>query len=254
MKQSRKVAKVAYQGLSELVKFGKFIEVQDTPVGSLINVEAVDEHVAPRPKFQFAFEEIEVSDVEEDQEDQENELSENEFEIFIQQSISIPEEDVAVTPPIVTERESDTMVQSSSPTPEPMDALITKLQRTTRKPPQIFLVDTEPPSESDPEDSTHALLPRKRKRRDPRPGVLITDPVHKKSTSIELGSMAQNIQSPFTETSPVIQYIPNPILEPITVDQDFQSPIVEEEVIPSEEAQASGSSFEIPELDISKGK
>ncbi|CAH1440096.1 unnamed protein product [Lactuca virosa] len=38
------------------------------------------------------------------------------------------------------------------------------------------------------------------------------------------------------------------------MDQDFQSPIVEEEVIPSEGAQASGSSFETPELDISKGK
>ncbi|CAH1440330.1 unnamed protein product [Lactuca virosa] len=38
------------------------------------------------------------------------------------------------------------------------------------------------------------------------------------------------------------------------MDQDFQSPIVEEEVIPSEGAQASRSSFETPELDISKGK
>nr|KAJ0195538.1 hypothetical protein LSAT_V11C700352750 [Lactuca sativa] len=84
--------------------------------------------------------------------------------------------------------------------------------------------------------------------------MLITDPVHKKSTPIELGSMAQNIQSPFTETSPVIQDIPSPILEPITVDQDFQCPIVEEEVIPSEGAQALGCSFEILELDISKGK
>ncbi|CAI9295426.1 unnamed protein product [Lactuca saligna] len=38
------------------------------------------------------------------------------------------------------------------------------------------------------------------------------------------------------------------------MDQDFESPIVEQEVFPSEGAQASGSSFEAPELDISKGK
>ncbi|CAH1413112.1 unnamed protein product [Lactuca virosa] len=38
------------------------------------------------------------------------------------------------------------------------------------------------------------------------------------------------------------------------MDQDFESPIVEQEVLPSEGAQASGSSFEAPELDISKGK
>nr|KAJ0196113.1 hypothetical protein LSAT_V11C700373830 [Lactuca sativa] len=38
------------------------------------------------------------------------------------------------------------------------------------------------------------------------------------------------------------------------MDQDFQSPVVEEEVLPSEGAQASGSSFETPVLDISKGK
>ncbi|CAH1423019.1 unnamed protein product [Lactuca virosa] len=124
MKQSRKAAKVAYQGLKELIKFGKFAEVEDTPAASSINVEVAEEHVAPKPKFQFAFEEIE-------------------------QSILIPEEDVAVTPPIVTERESDIMVQSASPTPEQMDALITELQRTARKPPQTVHVDTEPPSGSD---------------------------------------------------------------------------------------------------------
>ncbi|CAH1419872.1 unnamed protein product [Lactuca virosa] len=125
MKQSRKAAKVAYQGLKELVKFGKFAEFEDTPA-------------------------IKVSDDEEDQEDQGNEFLENEFENFIQQSILIPEEDVVVTPQIVTERESDTMVQSSSPTPEQMDALIAELQQTTRKSPQTVLVDTEPPSGSDP--------------------------------------------------------------------------------------------------------
>nr|KAJ0216265.1 hypothetical protein LSAT_V11C300108330 [Lactuca sativa] len=109
-KQSRKTAKVAYQWLKELVKFGKFAEVENTPAGSSINAEASEEHVAPKPKFQFAFEKIVVSDDEEDQEDQGKELSENEFENFIQQSISILDEDVAVTPLSVFEREMVTMV------------------------------------------------------------------------------------------------------------------------------------------------
>nr|KAJ0218608.1 hypothetical protein LSAT_V11C300137590 [Lactuca sativa] len=81
------------------------------------------------------------------------------------------------------------MVQSSSPTPEQMDALIAEHQRIARKPPQTVPVDTQPPSKTDPEDSSHTLLPRKRKK----------------------------------------------------------------EVIPSKGAPASGSSFEIPEPDISKG-
>ncbi|CAH1431065.1 unnamed protein product [Lactuca virosa] len=190
MKQSRKSAKVAYQGSKELVKFGKFSKIEDTPTVGSINAEVADEHVAPKPKFQFAIEEIELSDKEEDQEDQENELTEKEFDDFIQQSISNPDNDAAVTPPVVTEKESDTTVQSFFSTPEQMDALIAELQRTARKPPQIVPVTTEPPSKSDPEDSTYALLPNKQKRRDPRPGVLITDPVQKKYTLIEPGSMA----------------------------------------------------------------
>ncbi|CAI9292130.1 unnamed protein product [Lactuca saligna] len=102
MKQSRKVAKVAYQGLKELVKFGKFAKLEDTPVVSLINVEIAEEHVSPMSKFQLTFEEIE--------------------------SISIPEEDATVIPPTVTERDRDIIVQSSIPTPEQADALVAELQ------------------------------------------------------------------------------------------------------------------------------
>ncbi|CAH1452011.1 unnamed protein product [Lactuca virosa] len=106
--------------------------------------------MVPKPKFQFAIEEIELSDDEEDQEDQENELIEKEFKDIIQQSISNLEKDAAVTPQVVTERESDTTVQSSIPTHEHMDALIEEFHRTVRKPPQTVPVATEPPSESDP--------------------------------------------------------------------------------------------------------
>ncbi|CAH1420577.1 unnamed protein product [Lactuca virosa] len=145
-------------------------------------------------------------------------------------------------------------MHSTISTPEQMDALIAELQRTAWKPPQTVPVTTERPSESDSEESAHTLLPWKRKRRDPRPRVLIIDPVQKKSTPIEPDSMAQNIQSTFTESSPVIQDILSPLPEPIPMDQDFKRQFVEEEFIPSEGALASGSSFETPVLDISKSK
>nr|KAJ0190199.1 hypothetical protein LSAT_V11C800412640 [Lactuca sativa] len=78
--------------------------------------------------------------------------------------------------------------------------------------------------------------------------------VQKKSTPIEPGSMDQNIQSTFTEFSLVIQEIQSSFPKPNPMDQDVQSPVVEEKGMPSEGAQASGSSFETPDLDISKGK
>ncbi|CAI9271001.1 unnamed protein product [Lactuca saligna] len=72
--------------------------------------------------------------------------------------------------------------------------------------------------------------------------------------------MVQNIESTFIE--PILSLLPestrmdqefeSPIVE--QEDQDFKSPIIEQEVLPLEWAQASGSSFEAPELDISKGK
>ncbi|CAH1416285.1 unnamed protein product [Lactuca virosa] len=132
----------------------------------------------------------------------------------------------AVISPNETEKEINIFKQPNDPTPEQMGDLIEKLQSTARKPPQTVHVITEPPSESDQEDSAHVLLPRKRKRRDPRPKVLITDTVQNVSTPVEPSPMAQNIESTFIESSPVMQEISTPGL----------------------------SSFEALELDILKGK
>ncbi|CAH1443896.1 unnamed protein product [Lactuca virosa] len=176
-----------------------------------INVEVAEEHVAPKSKFRFAFEEVELSD-DEEEEDQEKHLIENEFEDFLQ-SISISKEDVVVTPSAVTERDCDSTVQLYSPTPEQMDALIADLQRTARKPPQTVPVTTEPPSESDQDDSAHVLLLRKRKRIDSRPGVLITDSVQNLSTPIESSFVAQNTENTFSESYPVMQEISSPLPE-----------------------------------------
>lgn len=182
--------------MKELVKFGMFSKVENTSAASSINVEVGEEHVAPKPKFQFVFEKVEVP-YDEEEENQEKDLTENKFEDFLE-SISILEEDLAVTTSTGTERDHDSIVQSYSPTPGQMDALIFELQRIVRKPPQTVPVTTEPPSKSDQEDLAHILLLRKRKRRDPRPGVLITEPIQNVSIPIEPSSVVQNIESTFT--------------------------------------------------------
>ena len=58
MKQTRKAAKVAFKGLKELVKFGKFVETENVPQVRVINDEVVEEHVAPPTKFSFSFEDV----------------------------------------------------------------------------------------------------------------------------------------------------------------------------------------------------
>ncbi|CAI9303329.1 unnamed protein product [Lactuca saligna] len=134
----KKATKISYLGLKEFVKFGKFAEVKDTPTASSINVEIFEGHVAPIPKFQFAFEEVEVSDDEGDA-SQEKELTENEFDDFLQ-GISIPDDNIhmcesskepvneAVISPDEIENEVNIFKQLNDPTPEQMDALISELQ------------------------------------------------------------------------------------------------------------------------------
>ncbi|CAH1445384.1 unnamed protein product [Lactuca virosa] len=99
-----------------------------------------------------------------------------------------------------------------------MEALIEQLQSTTRKPPQAVPVTTEYPSRSDKHDSNASLMPRKRRRRDQRSGVLITEPVQQPTSIVELAQ----------------------------VDQDDQSPIFYEDFLPNKEAFASGSSSAPP--------
>ncbi|CAH1423282.1 unnamed protein product [Lactuca virosa] len=72
----------------------------------------------------------------------------------------------------------------------------------------------------------------KRKRRDPRSGVLISDQVQKEVSKIEPDSMTQNIPSPVTESIPVIQEISSMLPESTPMYKDFQSPIIEEVVFP----------------------
>ncbi|CAI9281674.1 unnamed protein product [Lactuca saligna] len=123
--------------------------------------------------------------------------------------------------PTEIEKEINIFKQPNNLMAEQMEDLIEKLQSTMRKPPQTVHVTTEPPFESDNEDSAHIHLLRKRKEE-------IQDLECLSPTLIKL-------------------YL-------LRLSLDFESPILEQEVLPSQGAQTYGSSFEAPELDISKGK
>ncbi|CAH1439994.1 unnamed protein product [Lactuca virosa] len=100
----------------------------------------------------------------------------------------------AVISPAETEKEINVFKQQNDPTPEQMEALIDKLQSTARKPPQAVYVTSESPSGSDNDNSKASLLPRKRKRRDPRPRVLSTEPVQHPSQIVEPAQVTHDVQ------------------------------------------------------------
>ncbi|CAH1448106.1 unnamed protein product [Lactuca virosa] len=82
-----------------------------------------------------------------------------------------------VDTPAESEKDVNIFKQSNDPTPKQMDALIAQLQSTARKPPQAVPVISDSPFESDKIDSNASLAPRRRRRKDPRLGVLSTEPV-----------------------------------------------------------------------------
>ncbi|CAH1440269.1 unnamed protein product [Lactuca virosa] len=178
-----------------------------------------EEHVAPsKSNLSFSFE---VSDDDDDVD----------FRMFVPSKEPINE---VVISPAETEKEINIFKQPNDPTPEQMEALIEQLQLTSRRPPQAVPVTTESPYGSDKDDSNASLMPKKRRRRDPRPGVLITKPVQQPTSNVEPSRVIQDDQSP--------------IIEPVAVHQDVQSPIFYEDFdfLANEETFASGSSSAPP--------
>ncbi|CAH1433407.1 unnamed protein product [Lactuca virosa] len=102
----------------------------------------------------------------------------------------------AVISPAEIENEINIFKQPNNPTPEQMESLIEKLQSAARKPPQAVPVATECPFGSDKDDSNASLMPRKQRRRDPRPRVLIIKPVQQPNSTGEPAQVQQDNQSP----------------------------------------------------------
>ncbi|CAH1437902.1 unnamed protein product [Lactuca virosa] len=121
-----------------------------------------------------------------------------------------------------------------------MEALLDKLQSNARKPPQVVYVTSESPYGSDKDNSKASLLRRKQKRRDPRPGVLSTEPVQQPSQIVESAQVTHDVQSPIIEPAQVIQDVQSPIIEPDQAHQDVQSQMTNVETF------ASGSSSAPP--------
>ncbi|CAH1428052.1 unnamed protein product [Lactuca virosa] len=102
---------------------------------------------------------------------------------------------------------------------------------TARKPLQAILITTDSPSRSDKDDLNASLLPRKRRRRYLRPGVLIVEPVQQPTSNVEPAQVIQDDQSLIVEPAQVIQDDQSPIVEPAQVHQDDQGLIVELEQV-----------------------
>ncbi|CAI9287501.1 unnamed protein product [Lactuca saligna] len=112
----------------------------------------------------------------------------------------------------VNDDDDDDDVRMFEPLKEPVNEA-----STARKPPQA-VPDTKSPSGSDKDDSNASLMSRKRRRRDPRSGVLITKPIQQLTSNVE----------------------------PAQVNQDDQSPIFYEDLLANEEIFSSRSSSTPP--------
>ncbi|CAH1431214.1 unnamed protein product [Lactuca virosa] len=145
-----------------------------------------EEHVAPsRPNLSFSFEVSDSDDdydVNNDDDGCDSDDDGMDFRMFVPPKDPVNE---AVISPAETEKEINIFKQPNDPTPEQIEALIARLQSTARKPPQAVPVTPESPSESDKDDLNASLVPRKRRRRDPRPGVLVTEPVQQPTPIVE---------------------------------------------------------------------
>ncbi|CAI9281021.1 unnamed protein product [Lactuca saligna] len=150
MKQSRKLAKVTFQGLKELVKFGRFVKKEGVQATSTPIAIVVEEHVAlSRSNLSFLFEVPDDDDDDDDYDDNDNDDYDNnddvKFHLFIPSKEPVNE---AMITPAETEYVINIFKQPDNPAPELMEALIKELQSTARKPPQAVPVTFESPYES----------------------------------------------------------------------------------------------------------
>ncbi|CAH1454490.1 unnamed protein product [Lactuca virosa] len=163
MKQSRKSAKFAFQGLKELVKFGKFAETEGIQASST-PIALVEEEQKTQPRSNISSS-VEVpdddddnNDDDDDDDDDSNDVDDMSFPLFVPPKEPVNE--VVITT-AETETEFNIFRQPNIPTPEQMDALIKELHSTARKPPQSVPVTVESPSESAKEEPNASQIPRK---------------------------------------------------------------------------------------------
>ncbi|CAH1440471.1 unnamed protein product [Lactuca virosa] len=204
---------------SQITKLQEDLALESVQASSVPIAIVAEEHVAPaRPNLSSSFKvsdsdndndtDDDVGDSDDDDDDDSDSDDGVDFRIYVP-----PKEPVSkdVDTPAETEKDS-----------------------TARKPPQEVHVISNFPSESDKIDSDASLVPRKRRHKDPRLGVFISEPVQSLSPTVDATQVSQDDQSPS--------------VEPIQVHDNVQSPIFGEglDFLANKETFASGSSSAPP--------
>ncbi|CAI9266317.1 unnamed protein product [Lactuca saligna] len=132
MKQSRNSTKFIFQGLKELVKFGKFAEIEAVQASRTLIGTVTEEYVAPaRSNLSSSFEVVDDSDDDDandgdddsnDDDDADNSNDDSDSDVSPKQPISKD-----VDTPAETENDVNIFKRSKNPTPKQMDALIAQL-------------------------------------------------------------------------------------------------------------------------------
>nr|KAJ0221211.1 hypothetical protein LSAT_V11C200086610 [Lactuca sativa] len=210
MKQSRHSAKVVYQGLKDLVKFGKFAETEGVQTSSSQTVVVAEEHAVPsRPNLSSLSEVFDDDDDDDDDDDESDSDNDGmDFRMFVPTNEPVNE---AVISLAETEKEINILKQQNDPTSEQWKLLLTNYSQLQENLPKQFL---------DKDNLKASLLPRKRKRRDPRSRVLSTELVQQFSQIIEPTQVTHDVQSPIIEPTQVIQDVQSPIIKPSPVQED----------------------------------
>ncbi|CAI9297743.1 unnamed protein product [Lactuca saligna] len=142
-----------------MVKFGKFAETEDVQTSSAQTSVVAKEHAVPsRPNLSSSFEVSEDDDDDDDDDESDSDNDGIDFRMFVPSKESVNE---VVISPAETKEEINIFKQQNNPTPKHMEALIDKLQSTTRKPPKAVYITFGYPSGSDKDNSKASLLPQK---------------------------------------------------------------------------------------------
>nr|KAJ0215083.1 hypothetical protein LSAT_V11C300154060 [Lactuca sativa] len=230
---------------TKLVKFGKFAETEGVQVFDTPIAIVAEEHMTPSSSNISSS--VEVSDDDDDNNDDDDDDDDDDSDDIVDMRfhLFVPLKE-PVNAFVITSAETETEIiifrKPNIPMPEQMDALINELESIARKPPQAVSVTVESPYGRDKDEPNASLMPKKRRRRDPRLGVLIPEIVQQSVCIVKPAPIHENVQSVIIEPTQVHENVQILIIEPTHVQEDVQGPIAQS----SQETFASGSSSAPP--------
>ncbi|CAH1425438.1 unnamed protein product [Lactuca virosa] len=200
---------------------------------------------------------VEVTDDDDDDDDNDDDYDDSDDNDDVNFRLFVPPKE-PVNEVVITPAETESVInifkQPDNPTPEQMETLIKELQSNARKPPQAVPVTVESPSESDKDEPNASQMTKKRRRRDPRRGVLITEPVQQSASIVEPAQINEDVQSPIVEPAQVHEDVQGPIIEPAQESIEKDLLIGKLDVIVSElEKENSQKNKDITEIQANLG-